>query len=95
MGGDKNRLNELKKKIEEAKLKNQDKSLNNIQPSPIGKAMKLAVEIVAALAIGISIGLLLDNFFDTRPLFIIIFFLLGSCAGILNVFRVAKSMQNN
>ena len=95
MGGDKNRLNELKKKIEEAKLKNQDKGLNKIQPSPIGKAMKLAVEIVAALAIGITIGLLLDNFFDTRPLFIIIFFLLGSCAGILNVFRVAKSMQNN
>ena len=95
MGGDKNRLNELKKKIEEAKLKNQDKGLNKIQPSPIGKAMKLAVEIVAALAIGITIGLLIDNFFDTRPLFIIIFFLLGSCAGILNVFRVAKSMQNN
>jgi ATP synthase protein I len=95
MGGDKNRLNELKKKIEEAKLKNQDKGLNNIQSSPIGKAMKLAVEIVAALAIGITIGLLIDNFFDTRPLFIIIFFLLGSCAGILNVFRVAKSMQNN
>ena len=95
MEGDKNRLIELKKKIEEAKLKNHDKGLNNIQPSPIGKAMKLAVEIVAALAIGISIGLLLDNFFDTRPLFIIIFFLLGSCAGILNVFRVAKSMQNN
>ena len=95
MGGEKNRLNELKKKIEEAKLKNQDKGLNNIQPSPIAKAMKLAVEIVAALAIGITIGLLMDNFFDTRPLFIIIFFLLGSCAGILNVFRVAKSMQNN
>ena len=95
MEGDKNRLIELKKKIEEAKLKNQDQGLNKIQPSPIGKAMKLAVEIVAALAIGITIGLLMDNFFDTRPLFIIIFFLLGSCAGILNVFRVAKSMQNN
>ena len=95
MGGDKKRLNELKEKIKEAKLNNQDKDLNNIEPSPIGKAMKLAVEIVVALAIGITIGLLLDNFFDTRPLFIIIFFLLGSCAGILNVFRVAKSMQNN
>ena len=39
--------------------------------------------------------LLADNYFETRPLFIIIFFQLGSAAGILNVFRVAKSLQNN
>ena len=64
-------------------------------PSQIGKVLKLTVEIVAAVAIGIGIGMLLDNFFDSRPLFIIIFFLLGGCAGILNVFRVAKSMQNH
>ena len=57
--------------------------------------MKLVVEIVAAMVIGIGIGLILDNYFSTRPLFTIIFFLLGSLAGILNVFRVAKSMQNN
>jgi|TARA_B100001142_G_scaffold115092_1_gene117371 ATP synthase protein I len=57
--------------------------------------MKLTVEIVAAVGIGVGIGILLDNFFNTRPLFIIIFFLLGGCAGILNVFRVAKSMQNH
>ena len=95
MEGEKNKLNDLKEKIKEAKLKTQDKYIGNNQPSPIGKAMKLAVEIVAALAIGIGIGFVLDNFLDTRPLFIIMFFLLGSCAGILNVFRVAKSMQNN
>ena len=64
-------------------------------PSPVGKAMKVVVEIVAAMAVGLVIGILLDNYFDTRPIFIIIFFLLGSAAGILNVFRVAKSLQKN
>ena len=78
MEGDEKRLKELKEKIKEAKLKNQNKNLQGTQQSPIGKAMKLAVEIVAALAIGITIGLLLDNFFDTRPLLTIIFFLLVS-----------------
>ena len=67
----------------------------NKPPSPIGKAMKVVVEIVAAMAVGLVIGILLDNYFDTRPIFIIIFFLLGSAAGILNVFRVAKSLQKN
>ena len=95
MEGEKAKLNELREKIKEAKLKNQDINIANNQPSPVGKAMKLAVEIVAALAIGIAIGFLLDDFLETKPLFIIVFFLLGSFAGILNVFRVAKSMQNN
>ena len=67
----------------------------NKPPSPVGKAMKVVVEIVAAMAVGLVIGILLDNYFDTRPIFIIIFFLLGSAAGILNVFRVAKSLQKN
>ena len=67
----------------------------NNPPSPVGKAMKVVVEIVAAMAVGLVIGILLDNYFDTRPIFIIIFFLLGSAAGILNVFRVAKSLQKN
>jgi ATP synthase protein I len=53
------------------------------------------VEIVAAMAVGLGIGILIDNYFDTRPFFIIVFFLLGSAAGIMNVFRVAKSLQNH
>ena len=57
--------------------------------------MKVVVEIVAAMAVGLGIGILIDNYFDTRPFFIIVFFLLGSAAGIMNVFRVAKSLQNH
>ena len=96
MQDDEHKLSQLNEKIESAKSKNQlDKHSNTPPPSQLGKVMKLTVEIVAAVGIGVGIGILLDNFFNTRPLFIIIFFLLGSCAGILNVFRVAKSMQNH
>ena len=95
MQDDEHKLNQLNQKIEAAKSKNQLDNDPNIPPSQLGKVMKLTVEIVAAVGIGVGIGILLDNFFNTRPLFIIIFFLLGSCAGILNVFRVAKSMQNH
>ncbi|MDG2416886.1 MAG: AtpZ/AtpI family protein [Pelagibacterales bacterium] len=95
MQDDEHKLNQLNQKIEAAKSKNQSDSHSSIPPSQLGKVMKLTVEIVAAVGIGVGIGILLDNFFNTRPLFIIIFFLLGGCAGILNVFRVAKSMQNH
>ena len=65
------------------------------EPKSFGKIMKVVVEIVAAMAVGLGIGILIDNYFETRPIFIIVFFLLGSAAGILNVFRVAKSLQKN
>ena len=90
---DDKKIKSLNQRIQKAKDAS-DLSQNK-PPSPVGKAMKVVVEIVAAMAVGLVIGILLDNYFDTRPIFIIIFFLLGSAAGILNVFRVAKSLQKN
>ena len=86
-------LNSLKKKIQEAKEKIEEPVVE--APKPLGKIMKVVVEIVAAMAVGLGIGILIDNYFDTRPFLIIVFFLLGSAAGIMNVFRVAKSLQNH
>ena len=86
-------LNSLKKKIQEAKEKIEEPVVE--APKPLGKIMNVVVEIVAAMAVGLGIGILIDNYFDTRPFFIIVFFLLGSAAGIMNVFRVAKSLQNH
>jgi ATP synthase protein I len=86
------KLKELKDKIENAKLQNQNKNKANPSSSQIGKVLRLAVEIVAAMAVGLGLGLLLDNYLETKPIFTIIFFLLGSCAGFLNIFRVAKSL---
>ena len=93
MSSDQNDIRNLQEKIQAAKKSSSPDALN--APKPIGKIMKVVVEIVAAMAVGLGIGILADNYFETRPLFIIIFFLLGSAAGILNVFRVAKSLQNN
>ena len=92
MRSNKLKLKELKDKIENAKLQNQNKNKVTTSPSQIGKVLRLAVEIVAAMAVGLGLGLLLDNYLETKPIFTIIFFLLGSCAGFLNIFRVAKSL---
>ena len=59
----------------------------------MGSAFKLGTELVAAAVVGTIIGFILDNWFGTKPWFIIIFFIIGAIAGMLNVIRVAKRMQ--
>ena len=59
----------------------------------LGKALKISTELVASVVVGTTIGFLLDNWFDTKPLLIICFFFMGVAAGILNVFRSAKKMH--
>ena len=59
----------------------------------MGSAFRLGTELVAAVVVGTIIGFILDNWFGTKPWFIIIFFFMGVIAGILNVIRVAKNMQ--
>ncbi len=51
-------------------------------------AMRIGVEIVAALIVGVGIGLLLDHWLGTKPWFFLLFFVLGAAAGFMNVFRV-------
>ena len=79
------------------RLKNARKKLKvekeNPQTSNIGQAFKLSTELVAAVLVGTIIGFILDNWFDTKPWLIIIFFFVGVVAGILNVIRSAKKLQ--
>ena len=79
------------------RLKNARKKLKvekeNPQTSNIGQAFKLSTELVAAVLVGTIIGFILDNWFDTKPWLIIIFFFLGAAAGMLNVIRAANRMQ--
>ena len=82
-------------KIAKSKLKNKQSENSTKKGIFLGNAFKLGTELVAAVGVGTIIGFILDNWFDTKPLLIIIFFLFGSVAGILNVFRAAKKMQND
>ena len=66
---------------------------NNKRGLFLGSAFRLGTELVAAVAVGTIIGFILDNWFDTKPWFIITFFFIGVIAGILNVVRVANNMQ--
>ena len=80
-------------KIAKSKIKKQVLSDNEKRGSFMGNAFKLGTELVAAVAVGTIIGFILDNWFDTKPWLIIIFFFVGVVAGITNVIRSAKKIQ--
>ncbi len=91
------KFNEIKTRLKIAKNKISKKSLNNNNQSSssMGLALKLGTELVAAVLVGTIIGFILDNWFDTKPWLIIIFFFIGVSAGIANVIRSANLMQKD
>ena len=85
------RLEIAKKKIK----KNRIKKNTDTNAASLGKALKISTELVASVVVGSTLGYILDSWFDTKPLLMIIFFFIGVAAGILNVFRSAKKMHRN
>jgi len=49
--------------------------------------MQAGIEVVAGIIGGVLLGYGLDSWLGTRPLLMIVFFVLGSCAGLLNAYR--------
>ena len=80
--------------IAKKKLLKRSKSTKQSPSSKLGIAFKMSTEMVATVIVGTIIGFILDNWFGTKPWLILIFFFVGVAAGILNVFRSAKNIQN-
>ena len=79
--------------IAKKKIKNVQKDNIDSNAASLGKALKISTELVAAVVVGSTIGFILDNWFDSKPLLTICFFFMGVAAGILNVFKSAKKMN--
>ena len=80
-------------KIAKKNIVNSEEKNKGSNAASLGKALKISTELVAAVVVGSTIGFLLDNWFDTKPMLTICFFFMGVAAGITNVFRSAKKMH--
>ena len=86
------KITELKEKIEGI----ENKKLNESMPkkeSGTGFAFKISTELIAALVVGVGIGLIVDNYLGIKPFGLIIFFILGAFAGFLNIYRVMRRIE--
>ena len=90
-------LKEISTRLEIAKkrIKKNQIKMQGSNAASLGKALKISTELVAAVVVGSTLGYILDNWFDTKPLLTICFFFMGVVAGILNVFKSAKKMNKD
>ncbi len=66
----------------------------NARVAAIGAAMRMGLELVLGTVVGGFIGWQLDRWLGTGPFLLLIFFVLGVVAGILNVVRTAYEIQS-
>ncbi len=82
---------EIRLQVARARGKQQEKSPS--RGVVLGRAFRLVSELVIGLVAGGVIGWYLDQWLGTSPLMLLIFFVLGVAAGVLNVMRAAKSFE--
>ena len=86
---------ELKKKIKEFKKidddKLENKSLNT--SSMLGSGLKISVDLIASIFVGVMIGLGVDKLFSTKPIFFLIFLFLGIAAGFMKMYRSIINLE--
>lgn len=63
------------------------------QPSGMGLGMRIGVELVTSVLVGTGIGWALDAWLKTAPWLMVVFLLLGGAAGVMNVYRLMRGMD--
>jgi ATP synthase protein I len=88
------RASDLSKQLDHVKARYQPKPEHErARGQAMGQAMKIAIELVAGVAVGGFIGWFLDKQLGTQPWLMVLFIVLGFCAGMLNVIRTAQRLQ--
>lgn len=94
-------LSDLEARIEAAKAKHgvadrpgADGGDGGRHPSGLGLGMRISVEMIVTVAVGAAIGYALDAWLGTAPLLMVVFLFLGAAAGVSNVYRVVKGLDD-
>jgi len=91
---DLSRLRDLDARIARAKEAQEPKPPKTTDSHVMAQqGWRMVTELVAGLLIGLGIGWGLDAAFGTRPLFLVLFVLLGLAAGIRVMLRTASELQ--
>ena len=84
-------LKELEKKLDKAKKsKIQDDKYSNKSAVNYSIAINISIELITGIGLGVFLGLMIDNYLQTKPLMLIICFILGTLAGFFNMYKALK-----
>ena len=56
-------------------------------------AVNISIELITGIALGVFFGLVIDNYLQTKPLMLIIFFILGTLVGFYNMYKTLKKYK--
>jgi ATP synthase protein I len=89
------RASEIDRRLDEARTRITPKPAVNphARGQAMGQGLKIAVDLVVGVAFGGFVGWWLDRYFGTAPWLMVLLFILGFAAGMMNVIRTARRMQ--
>ena len=56
-------------------------------------AVNISIELITGIALGVFLGLVIDNYLQTKPLMLIIFFIIGTLVGFYNMYKTLKKYK--
>ena len=89
-------IRELEGKISHFKKQENHKCFSSQNTENVGTlalGMRIATELLSAIAVGGAIGFVIDRMAGTFPIFLTVFLLFGGAAGFLNVYRLSKAYE--
>ena len=86
-----NKLEELEKKLNKVKQsKIQNNQCNKKPAVNYSIAINISIELITGIGLGVFLGLMIDNYLQTKPLMLIICFILGTLVGFFNMYKALK-----
>jgi ATP synthase protein I len=82
----------LEKRRDEDNRQKADDTASRMAASGYGKAFRVTADLVAGVLVGALLGWTLDYLAGTRPWGLIVFLLLGFCAGVMTMLRTLGQM---
>jgi ATP synthase protein I len=83
----------IKKVNEELKIKPKESPKESSNPILLAKSLNIGYYLITPLLIGVFFGYWLDNIFKTRPLFLLMFFLIGTVGSFYNLWKLTKEVK--
>ncbi|WP_432449320.1 AtpZ/AtpI family protein [Aliiroseovarius marinus] len=90
---DAERLKELEARLKKAKGEEDTANTGDAAYNQASFAWQMVIELTVGLVIGFGIGYGLDSLFGTKPIFMVLFILLGFAAGMKVMLGTAAQMQ--
>ena len=86
-----NKLKKLETKINDVKKSKMNVKQQYQKPAVnYSIAINISIELITGIGLGVFLGIMIDNYLQTKPLMFIICFILGTLVGFYNMFKTLK-----